>query len=105
VAKVLEEVAFEVCFEEDPPLFRSIGEVLSKDLCVLLVYDVFGFKSEGVDVLLGCLLQHCVGGCDVSTSCKCMLLVVWLQIDTLAFCFCKALLDFDCRAMPSFCFV
>jgi hypothetical protein len=56
VVKVLEEVAFEVCLEEDPPIFRSIEEVLSEDFCVLLVYDVFGFKSEGVDVLLGSLL-------------------------------------------------
>ena len=56
VVKILEEVAFEVCFEEDPPPFRSIGEVLNEDLCVFIVYDVFGFKSEVVDVLLGCLL-------------------------------------------------
>jgi len=56
MVKVLEEVAFEVCFEEDPPPFWSIGEVLSEDLCVFLVYDVFSFKREGVDVLLGCLL-------------------------------------------------
>ena len=56
VVKVLEEVAFEVCFEEDPPPFWSIGEVLSEDLCVFLVYELFSFKREGVDVLLGCLL-------------------------------------------------